>query len=176
MKDLRAIVMDTRDETTILTRVKPLARRALEDESWRRESMYEADPKLGFGTTPLHVEPDNSLFIVVDSWLPGRGVRPHDHVTWAVVVGVMGTERNVFRERIDCGLRAGHAELRSIREQEISRGDVVAMRTGKIHSVIKETEETTLSFHIYGKHLNYTGRSQFDTEMNLEIPFKIETR
>lgn len=93
----------------------------------------------------LHVELDNSLFIVVDSWLPGRGVRPHHHGTWAVVDGVKGTERNVFWERTDGGSRPGH-------------------------------DETPLSFHVYGKHLNYTDRSHYDTDTNLQIPFKIEIR
>ncbi len=138
--------------------------------------MYIADPELGFGTTLLHAEPDNSLFIVVDSWLPGRGVRPHDHGTWAVVVGITGTERNIFWERTDDGSRSGYAELSKIREENISEGDVVVMRMGEIHSVVSETDKTTLSFHVYGRHLNHTGRSQFDTERKLEIPFIIETR
>ena len=28
------------------------------------------------------------------AWLPGRGTPPHDHGTWAIVVGVEGEERN----------------------------------------------------------------------------------
>lgn len=176
VQDLRTIVNNTDDEPTILSQVQPLACRVGGGRSWLREEMYIADPELGFGTTLLHAEPDNSLFIVVDSWLPGRGVRPHDHGTWAVVVGVTGTERNIFWERTDDGSRPGYAELSKIREEEISESGVVAMRTGEIHSVVNETDETTLSFHVYGRHLNYTGRSQFDTERNLEIPFIIETR
>ena len=176
VKDLRTIVNDTGDETTILSQVQPLACRAVGERSWLREEMYMADPELGFGTTLLHSEPDNSLFVVVDSWLPGRGVRPHDHGTWAVVVGVTGTERNVFWKRTDDGSRPGYAELSKIREEEISEGDVVAMSTGEIHSVVNETDETTLSFNVYGRHLNYIGRSQFDTDKNLEIPFIIETK
>ena len=50
------------------------------------------------------------------------------------------------------------------------------MKTGEIHSVENRTQETTLSFHVYGRHLNHTGRSQFDIENGLEIPFIIETR
>jgi len=174
--DVLKIMKETQNEKLIISSVTPLAKRAAAELAWRKVDMYIADPKLGFGSTLLHAESDNSLFIVIDSWLPGRGVRPHDHGTWAVVVGVTGPEKNTFWKRIDDSSCEGHAELRKIEEKTISIGDVVSMRTGEIHSVVNETSETILSFHVYGKHLNYTGRSQYDVENNQEIPFVIETR
>lgn len=176
VQDVRRIMASAEDETFIPAEVHPLAIRAAAETGWRQEEMYTADPEQGFGSTLLHAEPDNSLFIVADSWLPGRGVRPHDHGTWAVVVGVTGPETNEFWERTDDGSRPGRAELKKIREETISEGDVVVMSAGEIHSVVNETNETTLSFHVYGRHLNHTGRCQFDTEKNLEIPFIIDTR
>lgn len=164
------------DESHILSRARPLVQRAAMDRGWLREEMYEGDPEQGFGTTVLHAEPDHSLFVCVDAWLPGCGVQPHDHGTWALVVGVTGTERNTFWERVDDGAQSGRAELRKTREANIAEGEVVAMRTGEIHSVVNESEETTLSFHVYGRHLNHTGRSRFDVERGIEIPFVINTR
>jgi len=175
-RNLLEAIRDSRDESDLLSLAVPLVRRAAVDRSWLRPEMYRGDPEQGFGTTVLHAEPDHSLFIVVDAWLPGCGVRPHDHGTWAVVVGVEGTERNTFWERVDDGTRKGFAELRKTGEAMIGEGEAVAMRTGEIHSVVNETEKTTLSFHVYGRHLNHTGRSQYDVEGNLEIPFLIETR
>jgi predicted metal-dependent enzyme (double-stranded beta helix superfamily) len=131
---------------------------------------------LGFGTTLLHVEADQSLFVVVDSWLPGRGVRPHDHDTWAVVVGVEGEERNLFWRRLDDASRPGHAELECCGEQRIGAGEVLLMPSGGIHSVINEGQSTSLSFHVYGRHLNHTRRRQFDPELKLELPFVIDPR
>ena len=176
MDDVLKVMEETKNEKIIISSVSPLAQRAAAELAWRKEDMYIADPKLGFGSTLVHAESDNSLFIVVDSWLSGRGVRPHDHGTWAVVVGVTGPEKNTFWERIDDRSSEGHAKLREIEEKTISIGDVVSMRTGEIHSVVNETPETTLSFHVYGKHLNHTGRSQYDVENNQEIPFIIEMR
>ena len=173
VKDVLKITTATSDEGEILSKVCPLAQLAAADSNWRNDDMYIADPELGFGLTLLHVEPDNGLFIVLDSWLPGRGVRPHDHGTWAVVVGVTGPEHNIFWERIDDGSQENHAELKRVREEIISIGGVVSMKTGDIHSVENRTNETTLSFHVYGRHLNHTGRSQFDVEKNLEIPFTV---
>ena len=170
------IMATSAGEDELLKEVVPLAQRAAANPALIMEDMYVADQELGFGSTLLHAEPDNSLFVVVDSWLPGRGVRPHDHGTWAVVVGLTGPEHNVFWERVDDGSKENHAELKKLREEVFSVGDVACMRTGEIHSVENRTDETTLSFHVYGRHLNYTGRSQFDVENNLEIPFIIETR
>ena len=174
--DVLSVMADTDEEEVILSAVAPLARKVAAQKAWRTEDMFIADPEVGFGSTLLHAESDNSLFVVVDSWLPGRGVRPHDHGTWAVVVGVTGPEESTFWERTDDGSVEGHAQLRVISSKTISAGDVVTMKTGEIHSVQNDTDETTLSFHVYGRHLNFTGRSQFDTDNEREIPFLIETR
>jgi hypothetical protein len=48
------------------------------------------------------------------------------------------------------------------------------MPTGGLHSIWNETEATTVSLHIYGKHLNYTGRSQFDPDKRTETPFVVK--
>lgn len=174
--DLRRILGETEDEAAILAQVQPLARRFAGERHWLREAMYDADSALGFGTTLLHAEDDHSLFVVVDSWLPGRGVPPHDHATWAVVVGVDGSERNIFWQRLDDASRPGYAELRRIGEQCIAPGQVLAMPSGSIHSVINETPHTSLSFHVYGRHLNHAARRQFDPEHHRELPFIIDTR
>jgi hypothetical protein len=45
------------------------------------------------------------------------------------------------------------------------------MLPGSIHSVVNETDRVSVSLHVYGKHPNYTMRSQFDPDRNLERPF-----
>jgi predicted metal-dependent enzyme (double-stranded beta helix superfamily) len=174
--DLRAIATQTQDENSILSQVKPLAKRVALGKDWLSQDHYKANPDTGFGSNLLHVESDNSLFIVAVSWLAGRSAPPHDHGTWAVVVGVDGPERNIFWERMDDGSHPGYAELRKIHDKTMSEGDVIAMSTGAIHSVYNETDRTTLSFHVYGHHLNHTGRSQFDPEKNKCESFVIKTQ
>jgi predicted metal-dependent enzyme (double-stranded beta helix superfamily) len=170
--DLREICAQTRDEREILSRARPLARRAaLAKESWLAARMYQADPEQGFGVHLLHEEPDHTLAIVAVSWLPNRGTPPHDHGTWALVAGVDGPEMNKFSERVDDRTRPGHAELKKIGEKVFGVGEVLAMPTGGIHVVWNETDKVTLSLHIYGRHINFTGRSQFDQEKQTETPF-----
>jgi hypothetical protein len=43
-----------------------------------------------------------------------------------------------------------------------------------IHGVWNETDAVSVSLHIYGKHINYTGRSQFDVEKQTETPFIVK--
>lgn len=174
--DMRRIVVSAEDEADLLYQLVPLAQQVVAARSWLCAEMFHADPELGFGTSLLHVEADQSLFVVVDSWLPGRGVQPHDHDTWAVVVGVEGSERNLFWQRLDDGHQPGHARLACIGERSIAAGEALVLPRGSIHSVINPGDRTSLSFHIYGRHLNYTARRRFDPERNLELPFLIETR
>lgn len=172
VEDLKGICAQVKDEREILSRARPLARRAaLAKDSWLKPHMYEADPEQGFGVHMLHEEPDHTLAIFALSWLPGRGTPAHDHGTWALVAGVDGPEMNQFFERVDDRSRPGHAELKKIGEKVFSVGEVVAMPTGGIHVVWNETDKVTLSLHIYGKHINFTGRSQFDPENRTETPF-----
>ena len=175
--DLRALRARCKDEREMLSAVRPLARRAsLSRSSWVEDRMYEVDPEQGVAGYVLHEESDHSLAVLAVSWLPHRGVPPHDHGTWAVVAGVDGPEKNEFFQRADDRSRPGYAELRKVGEKVCSAGDVIAMPSGTIHSVLNETDAVTLSLHIYGKHINYTGRSQFDLTARTETPFilKIE--
>lgn len=176
IEDLRGVIQAEAGEAGILARVGPLVRRIAEELGWLSAAMYEADPVLGYGTTMLHVEPDHGLFVVVDSWLPGRGVPPHDHDTWAVVVGLEGVERNLFWQRSGDVSQSGHVELQCINEQQIWPGEVLLMPAGTIHSVLNETQGTSLSLHVYGRHLNYTDRRQFDLQNKCELPFRINPR
>jgi predicted metal-dependent enzyme (double-stranded beta helix superfamily) len=53
----------------------------------------------------------------------------------------------------------------------VAAGDVLGFLPDTIHSLINEMGQTSLSLHVYGRHLNYTGRSQFDPEKKAESPF-----
>jgi predicted metal-dependent enzyme (double-stranded beta helix superfamily) len=170
--DLRQLCTQFTDEREILRGIRPLARRAaLSKAAWLDDRMYRADSAQGFGVHLLYEEPDHALAVLALSWLPHRGAPPHDHGTWAVIAGVDGPEKNEFFERADDRSRPGHAELKKIGEKVCEVGDVLAMPRGMIHSVWNDTDAVTLSLHIYGKHINYTGRSQFDLDKKTETPF-----
>lgn len=164
IKGLRRISATAVDERELLAEVVPLAKRAVQDVSWLLDSMLHPDEEQGFSLFPLHEEPDHTLAVFVLSWLPQRGTPPHDHNTWAVVAGMKGLETNTFWKRLDDGTRPGHAELERMSQKVFGPGHVMAMPRGTVHSVVNESAEVSVSLHIYGKHINHTGRHQFDPE------------
>ena len=174
VRDLRTALAESSDEEAIFRRVGPLARRFALDRSWLEPRYYEADEDQGFGVHLLHEEPDHSLAVFAVAWLPGRGTPPHDHGTWAVVAGIDGVERNIRYNRLDDRSRDGYAELEIKHAFDAAEGDVVCMRDGGIHKVVNETDKVTLSLHTYGRHINFTERSQYDPERNEEKAFKLK--
>ena len=172
--DMRQVVGDAPGEKALIARLRPLVQRFAASDTWRKARQYEVDLEQGYGVHLLHEESDHALAVFAISWLPGRGAPPHDHGVWAIVVGVDGPEKNVFWERTDDRSRPGHAELRKIGEKVFQAGDVIAMPTGTIHSVSNESDQVTLSLHVYGKHINFTQRSQFDPDGHTEKPFVVQ--
>ncbi len=164
--DLQAIASETTDDMAIIGRVRPLAQRLAGQPDWLSRDHYACDSEQGNGLHLLHEEPDHRLAVFAVSWLPGRGTPPHDHGTWAVVAGVDGAERNVFWRCLDDGSRSGHAEIVENGESTVGPGEVIALRPDDIHSVVNDGDQVTVSLHVYGMHVNHTGRSEFDPETN----------
>ena len=135
VRDLRAIVAATGDDREIVRRVMPLARRIGGGPDLRRKEFYDCDPEQGFAINILHEEPDHTLLVEAIAWLPGRGVKPHNHKTWGVVVGLDGRETNVNWRRRDDGSQPGFADLVAHHEVSVGPGDVVAFLPDDIHSV-----------------------------------------
>jgi predicted metal-dependent enzyme (double-stranded beta helix superfamily) len=170
VNDLRAIASATTDPGEIASRVRPLARDLALAKTWLRPQHYTCDEERGFGVHLLHEEPDHTLFVIAAAWLPGRGVNPHNHGTWAVVAGVDGRETNSFWKRLDDRSQPGHARIRKQGEKVFGPGDVVTLLPDAIHSVRNETDAVTVSLHVYGYNLNLTNRSEFDPEHDVERP------
>jgi predicted metal-dependent enzyme (double-stranded beta helix superfamily) len=172
--DLRTIAAETQSEAAMVERVRPLAKRLVLNKDWVDPRYYTCDEEQGFGVHLLHEEPDHTLAVFALAWLPDRGTPAHDHGTWAVVAGVDGDEKNTFWKRLDDGSRPGYAELKHNGERTYGPEEVVSFLTGEIHTVWNHSDAVTLSLHTYGKHINLTGRSQFDPEQRTETPFIVK--
>lgn len=170
VRDLRAVVRRTGDARAIVKEVVPLARRIAADASWLRPEFYECEEDQGVGITVLHAEPDDTLTVQTVAWLPGRGVLPHNHKTWGVVVGLDGVERNVTWRRRDDGSKPGYADLEAHHKVDVGPGEAIAFLPEDIHSVRNDGDSTTVSLHIYGRNLLKTGRSEFVPEEKIERP------
>jgi predicted metal-dependent enzyme (double-stranded beta helix superfamily) len=173
LRDLRTITAEETDPVRITDQVVPLAKKFAQTSGWVRPEYRECDAEQGFGVHLLHEEPNHDLAVFLFSWLPNRGTTPHNHKTWAVVVGIQGQEREINYERLDDGTMAGYADLRRVGEQVMTTGDVSRCYPEHIHSVRNVGTDISMSLHTYGRHINYTGRSEFDLEHKCEKPYAI---
>ena len=155
----------------VLKQVQPLAQRLAASQHFRSRCNRQCDPVQGFGFQLLHEEPDHDLAVAALSWLPGRGTPPHDHGTWGVVVGVEGDEVNTFWKRTDDGAKPGHAVLEKLQEKVFPPGAVIGLTPDIIHSVRNDGEDISVSLHVYGRNINFTGRSQFDPAKRTVTPW-----
>ncbi len=174
VQDLRAVTAQETDPEKITERVAPLAQKFAQAPGWFRPEYRECDEGQGFGVHLLHEEPNHDLAVFLISWLPNRGTTPHNHKTWAVVVGMEGQEQEVNWDRLDDGSKPGHAELKRSGEHVMAPGDVACCYPEHIHSVWNVGKAVSMSLHTYGRHINYTGRSEFDPAQKLERPFVVK--
>jgi len=96
---------------------------------------------------PLHV-PD----VGPACYLVSDGVRskspPHEHRTWAVIVGIDGKERNLVYSR------GADRQLLVAREAVVGPGDTLVLDSAAIHSTTVAGTESTFHIHVYGTALH----------------------
>lgn len=68
---------------------------------------------------------------------------PHDHTTWAVIVGVLGQERNKFYSKTSEGVQVTN-------EKMVEKGSGVTLMPDDLHSIHIEEGAPVLNFHMYG--------------------------
>ena len=113
----------------------------------------------------LSEDDDHRFALYASTGMPGKGVPPHNHTTWAVIVGVHGNEHNIFYERTDDGSESGVGEVRQTGEFTVSFGCGVTLMPDDIHSISVIGEEKTVHLHLYGLALGQlVGRVMYDTQ------------
>jgi predicted metal-dependent enzyme (double-stranded beta helix superfamily) len=173
--DLRLITAATVDEREILKKVAPLAERLAANPRLQEALPIHSNVERGFSFNLLHEEVDHSLAVALLNWLPSGATLPHNHGTWGIVVGLAGAEQNIFWRRIDDGRRVGYAELERIGAMDCVLGQAVVLPSATIHSVENSAGKPSLSLHVYGKNVYFTGRSQFDIVNKRELPWAAKT-
>lgn len=162
--DLEFVLTAAGSEEDVLEAVAPLAQKFAAEMARPAAADFAWHEKYGMGDLELFQAPDDGLLIVLGAWQPGHGVPPHDHGTWAVVVGIEGSERNTLWRRLDDGARPGHAEIDRLETKALGPGDVLTMDSAAIHSVENGADEISYTLHVYGQNLATSGRRQYDPE------------
>jgi predicted metal-dependent enzyme (double-stranded beta helix superfamily) len=97
----------------------------------------------------LCVDPNGGASIYLVSDGAGVDTVPHEHQTWAVIVGISGAEFNVFYKPSDEDRVAIRIGERCIRE-----GNVLAMEAHEIHAIDSSLGiHPTYHVHLYGRSL-----------------------
>ena len=172
--DLRTIACEESDDFLITQRVKPLALKLAANPDWLRDEYRRTDPEQGFGMTLLHEEKNHDLAVIMIAWEPGRGLRAHNHKTWAVVTGILGEEEETRYVRRDDGMRKGFADLHVAGKHILHQGEVSVCLPEDIHSVRNPGSKVSVFLHTYGRHLNHTGRSEFNVAAKTESPLIVK--
>lgn len=99
----------------------------------------------------LHRDADGRFALYMSTSVSDQKPPPHNHATWAVIVGIQGEERNWIFERTDDGSVPGKGTVRVVDERVASPGAGVALMPEDIHT-IQGTPAAggRLTFHLYG--------------------------
>ncbi len=120
----------------------------------------------------LQEDPDGRFAIYILSLNPGNSTKPHDHTTWAVVVGVEGQELNRVYRRTDDGAMPGKASLELEREVMVEPGQGLALMPEDIHSIHTSGDQPTRHLHVYGLALERLDERQgFDPKAGTVQPY-----
>jgi predicted metal-dependent enzyme (double-stranded beta helix superfamily) len=176
-------VADCIGEVRSIVGAQGVTRDALEQVKGRllklaaRRDLFSFDrfPVLHEGSTMhlLSEDDDHGFALYAVSAQSPSETPPHDHTTWAVVVGVEGEERNRLYERIGDADAPGEARLEPAGETLVRPGAGVALMPEDIHSIHRESSAPMLHFHLYGRsieHLPERRRYDLDTGTSAVYP------
>jgi predicted metal-dependent enzyme (double-stranded beta helix superfamily) len=86
---------------------------------------------------------------------------PHDHTTWAVIVGVRGQEENRFYDKVTTGVEQKGGTI-------VEKGTAVKLMPDDLHSIHIRPGEPVLNFHMYGLALEQLPGRNYWSEPNKE--------
>ncbi len=113
----------------------------------------------------LSEDDDHGFALYLNCATDAKNTPPHDHQTWAVVVGVRGEELNRLYERTDDGSVEGRGELRRSGEFTVRPGAGICLMPDDIHSIHMAGPEVKMHLHMYGIAIPHQGeRKRFDVE------------
>jgi len=132
--DLRAIWAAENDNQRRMERAKPLLERLVMDQGLKAHSALWPSTE-GYKNLLLYVDPQYHFAINAVVRAPGRTGSVHDHADAWVLYGVLDGSESLERyERIDDGMRDGHAELRLVSVTTGTQGKVDLVPPHAIHA------------------------------------------
>ena len=108
-------------------------------------------------------DPDGRFTLYVSVANRGKNTPPHNHATWAAIVGIEGEERNRLYRRKDDRSSNDSVDLELSGEHVVKAGQPICLMPDDVHSIHVESAEPALHLHLYGRRLeDLKARLQFD--------------
>ena len=152
--------IEREDGVTLATleRIKQELIALAEHAEWFTEEEFPAPPKSSLENScvyRLSEDTDNNRFsLYIQSVRPPLSTKPHNHDTWAVIVGIHGDELNHFYKRTEGGVELFNSKV-------VRKGTGVVLLPDDLHSIHVADECTVINFHMYGMGLEYLANREF---------------
>lgn len=161
-------LLDTQpNEDTILIQGQKLLAQLVASDDWLPEQFAQPHPQY-YQQYLLYADPLDRLSIVSFVWGPGQKTPVHDHLTWCLVGGLRGRERETSYEKQPDGSyrTTGTALLLP------GQTSAVSPRIGDVHEVANDLDDQpSISIHVYGRNIGRVERHVFDPLSGAEKSF-----
>lgn len=145
-------------EAVILTEGKKLVADLVASDEWLPDAFAHPHPNY-YQQYLLYADPLDRLSIVSFVWGPGQTTPLHDHLTWGIVGGLRGEEKETTYVKQADGRYAPTGSSLLLPGQVTA----VSPTIGDVHEVSNNlTDRPSVSIHVYGKNIGKVRRHVFD--------------
>ena len=152
------VVSESSDESTIVTRVRPLLLDLVAHDDWLPEQ-FTVPHLTYYQQYLLHCDPLDRFSVVSFVWGPGQSTPIHDHTVWGLIGMLRGAEHSRGYTLDKSGL------LIEADEERLEQGQVAAVSPaiGDIHRVSNAiADKASISVHVYGANIGAVKRHVFN--------------
>ncbi|GHT97369.1 hypothetical protein AGMMS49545_23880 [Betaproteobacteria bacterium] len=167
VQDITRLLETNPSEEKILVEGKKLVATLVSSDEWLPDAFAKAHPE-HYQQYLLYADPLDRLSIVSFVWGPGQKTPVHDHLTWGIVGGLRGEERETtFQKQADGSYKTTGTGV-------LKAGEVTAVSPtiGDVHEVSNNlSDRPSISIHVYGKNIGRVHRHVFDITTGAEKSF-----
>lgn len=146
------------NEELILAHGQKLLAELVATDDWLPEQFARPHPQF-YQQYLLYADPLDRLSIVSFVWGPGQKTPVHDHLTWGLVGGLRGRDRETaYEKQADGSYQASGSSLLLP-----GQTTVVSPTIGDVHEVANDlADQPSISIHVYGRNIGRVDRHVFD--------------
>lgn len=167
VQDITRLLEKKPDETEIIATGKALLAQLVEKGDWLPAAFAIPHPQF-YQQYLLYADPLDRLSVVSFVWGPGQKTPVHDHLTWGLVGGLRGRERETtYARQADGRFSATASHL--LHPGEVT---VVSPTLGDVHEVANDLDDqVSISIHVYGANIGRVRRHVFEPSSGAEKEF-----